>query len=452
MNNAYLHPLHASKRRITSSRRLRTRLTRVVRVLKLIGALLLCHHFFRTLASFLIVSPLLEEENDRTGDVRWVRERTIKFTQAWSNHKLRNVASYTCLSTRHCFLLNAIVYRLFMCPEVFYDIRHDDLFEVPKLCFSHRCLKRFGRSHYVYAEFVLGTYDAVLGTPIEPPLPTEDGKIAVIIEPRRHPLLEYTIKQVITTLGADWSLQLFLSSENEHWVRRRLEIFKGGRGENIIVTSLAQFGLDQMSRYGNKVQSAFSAHARMYQALRSEHILWFQVDVVMRAEPPRHWLKYTFVGSEWYGCEYPTCAAHSCDNVCGGGNSGLSLRRRSKLKAVATRGTLPEDLWGDSLTHTSPFADGAYFDSDEFRDNSRTHWFEDDLQLSFKLFKLGLLPPGDIPRQFSIAQALPKNSSVRKVNPTGMHKPWMAPWIHPHVIMELLSDPFHRILLSNEIK
>ena len=446
---AYLLPSHPRKRWTTSVRRLPTRLARVARVLKVIGTILLSRHFFST---FLIASPFLEEANGHFGDAGWVSERTVKFTQAWSNHKLRNVASYVCLSTRDCFLLRSIVYGLFVCPEVFYDIRHDDLFEVPKLCLSHRCLKRFGRSHYVYAEFVLDTYDAVLGTPIEPPRPTEHGKIAAIVEPRRHPLLEYTIRQVISTLGSDWSLQLFLSSENERWVRQRLQIHEGGSGENIIVTPLAQFGLDEMSRGGNKVQSAFSAHERMYQALRSEHVLWFQVDVVMRAEPPHQWLKYAFVGSEWHGCEYPTCSAHSCDKVCGGGTSGLSLRRRSKLKAVATRGTLPEDLWGDSLTHTRPFADGAYFDSDEFRDNSRTDWFEDDLYLSFKLFKLGLLPPGDVPRQFSIAQALPKNSHVSNVNPTGMHKPWMTPWIHPYVIMEVLSDPFHRILLSSEIQ
>lgn len=120
---------------------------------------------------------------------------------------------------------------------------------------------------------------------------------------------------------------------------------------------------------------------------------------------------------------------------------------------MATRGELPENLWGPSstrpFTHVSKLSDqSAYFESDEFRDNSVTRWFEDDLQISFKLSKLGLLSPGHVPRQFALSQALPKNESLRNLNPTGMHKPWTVPWIPPHVIMELLSDPFDRIIHS----
>ena len=206
-------------------------------------------------------------------------------------------------------------------------------------------------------------------------------------------------------------------------------------------------------QYGSKVQSGFSAHQCLYEAILGEHILWFQVDVILRAGPQPEWLKYAYTGSEWHGCEYPTCSAKSCDKICGGGNSGLSLRRRSKLWAVATRGELPKNLWGPSstrpFTHVSMLSDqSAYFESDEFRDNSVTRWFEDDLQISFKLSKLGLLSPGHVSRQFALSQALPKNESLRNLNPSGMHKPWTVPWIPPRVIMELLSDPFDRIMHS----
>ena len=384
----------------------------------------------------------------------WVSERTVKFTHKWTNHKTRNAAAYLCVSTRKCPLLNALVYRLLVCPDVFYEDRHEKLFEVPALCIRHSCLKRFGRSHYVYAEFILSTFEPVTRESIQPPRPTPNGKIAVIVEPRKHPLLEYTIKQVMTTLGQTWSLQLFVSDENEDWIRHRLQIHGGGCGENIVVTSLAMFGLNEMSRFSNKVQSAFSAHSSMYEAIRSEHILWFQVDVVLRAKPQPDWLQFAYIGSEWHGCEYPTCSVHNCDKVCGGGNSGLSLRRRSKLQAIATRGHLPEYLWGRSSrrytsVHVQHYFDhDACFESDEFRDNSVTRWFQDDLQLSFKLSKLALLPPANVSRHFAIGEALPKNESVLEVNPSGMHKPWSTPWIHPEIIMELLSEPFHHIMRS----
>jgi len=397
-------------------------------------------------------APIPVEKTREFEALPWVSDRTVKFTHKWRNHKTRNAAAYLCVSTRKCPLLNALVYRLLACPDVFYDDRHEKLFEVPTLCVRHSCVKRFGRSHYVYAEFILSTFEAVIRKSIQPPRPTPEGKIAVIVEPRKHPLLEYTIKQVMTTLGRTWSLQLFLSDENEEWIRHRLQIHSGGYGENIVVTPLARFGLNEMSRFGNKVQSAFSAHSSMYEAIRSEHILWFQVDVVLRAKPQPDWLRFAYVGSEWRGCEYPTCSARDCDKVCGGGNGGLSLRRRSKLQAIATRGRLPEHLWGrtspryTSLRVKHYFDQDACFESDEFRDNSVTRWFQDDLQLSSKLSNVGLLPPADVSRHFAIGEALPRNESVLKVDPSGMHKPWSTPWIHPKVIMELLSEPFHRIM------
>ena len=177
------------------------------------------------------------------------------------------------------------------------------------------------------------------------------------------------------------------------------------------------------------------------------------MDVLLGACPSSEWLKYAYVGSEWYGCEYPKCSAARCSKVCGGGNSGLSLRRRSKILMVATRGTLPDDLWGYATNSSSKksmhFGDPrSVFASDTLRDNSVTRWFEDDLQLSSKLQKLGILPPRHIPRQFAISEALPKEESVLIVNPTGMHKTWATPWVHPRVIMGLLREPFEHIMTN----
>lgn len=419
-------------------RRLRLRLV--------FGGLLLYH----ALHSFIAPLPGGQESiycQEKTGSSTstWARMRTKAFTAQWRSHKLRNAILYMCISVRKVPVLSELTYYVLMCPDVIYDVRYDELFDVPDVCFTHNCLMRLGRSHYIYAEFVLKTHGRVIALNVTPPVPTPKGKIAVLLEPRMHPLFEYTVKQVMITLGPTWALQLFVSSVNEKQVRKMFEIRKGGLGENILLTRLDTFGLDDMGRLGNRIQSAFSAHEALYKSIPSEHILWFQIDVLLRDAPHLDWLGYAYVGSEWHGCEYPDCGKGTCKAVCGGGNSGLSLRRKSKLLLVATRGTLPEDLWGkENRAHPSYQTNtdlNAHFVSDELHDNSLDGWFEDDLQISYKLSKLGQLPPGNIPPRFAISQAIP-NEGLCRVSPTGMHKPWMTPWIDPRDIVWLLDGPY----------
>lgn len=291
---------------------------------------------------------------------------------------------------------------------------------------------------------------------VEPVEATWQGNIAVLLEPRRSPMIEYTVKQVMRALGPTWALQVFVSSANEHFVRSCLRAYSNDTGRNIILTRLADFGLDDMSEYGNRLQSAFSAHKKLYEAIQSEHILWFQLDVVMRDPPKEDWLQYAFIGAEWRGCEYPTCSQHSCQEICGGGNSGLSLRRKSLLLRVATQGMLPEQIWGvESHGAQNPSwqrdwrEPNAHFASDELHNNSDSLWFEDDLQLSYKLSKLRLLPPEETLPRFAVAQALP-TEGVCETDPSGLHKPWETPWISPFVIMQLLAKPFARIQSREE--
>ena len=404
-------------------------------------------------------APAVSKRIPCSGQATWTSEQTISFSKRWTHHKHRNVAVYACVSTRKVFLLRSLVRYFLSCPPVFYERRYEGLFNVPEYCFSRTCLHSFGKSHYVYAEFVLQTFDAIITQNFSPAVPTVDGKIAVLVEPREHPLLEYTIKQVMLTLGPGWALQLFLSSANEKRVRDCLQIHSGGIGENIVITPLSYFGLDDMSKYGNRVQSAFSAHERMYAEIKGEHILWFQVDVVMRSQVKPEWLEYAYVGAEWPGCEYPTCSPVTCKNICGGGNSGLSLRRKSELLQVATRGELPANLWGyeglpsGDLRNQFRASDQhtAHFASDELHDNSETRWFEDDLRISYKLWKLDLLPPAEIPSKFAIDQALPKSGSchAHSATPAGMHKPWLTPLLAPEIIMELLQIPYERAISWN---
>ena len=382
------------------------------------------------------------------GQRGWLSEKSKIFTKRWKHHRIRNVAVYACISTRKIPFLSNVMSLYLSCPEALRDARHDELFQVPSVCLSHDCLRRYGQSHYIYAEFVLKTYNQISSFCVDPPSPTEEGRIAVLVEPRKHPLLGYTVKQVMLTLGSSWALQLFVSSENEDYVRKSLGAGCGSMTESVVISRLSDFGLDSMSQMGNKVQSAFSAHQALYHAIKSEHILWFQVDVILRKSPDENLLQYAYVGSEWRGCEYP-CSEAACSAICGGGNSGLSLRQKSKILPIATRGVLPHDLWGIGSEFTGHNylvkGENAYFSSDEFCNNSQTRWFEDDLLLSYKLAGQGLLPNGDASSRFAIGQAVSRHG-ICESDPAGMHKPWAVPWIIPDVISELLQEPYDSVM------
>jgi hypothetical protein len=357
---------------------------------------------------------------------------------------MRNVLLYSCIGTRKFPFVGNSLRLMFSCPEAIYDTRYDELFRVPKICLTHSCLEKYGKSHFVYATFVIETYDHVVSHTIRPALATAGGKIAVLVEPRRHSLAEYTVKQVMSTLDPEWSLQLFVSNENEEFFRDRFHAHSGGAGENIIIINLKDFGLGDMALSGNRIQSAFSVHEKLYESIKGEHILWFQLDVVLRSTPKLEWLEYAYVGSEWRGCEFP-CDASKCEHTCNGGNSGLSLRRRSKMQLIATRGSLPEELWGVTSTQRDRMDMlNGFFEDDELRNNSDTRWFEDDLQISCKLQTLDLLPPGHILPRFAVSETLP-TEGLENVKPSGIHKSWMSPHLHPMQIIQLLDMPYMRI-------
>ena len=92
-------------------------------------------------------------------------------------------------------------------------------------------------------------------------------------------------------------------------------------------------------------------------------------------------------------------------------------------------------------------AKNSFFVDDELHNNSSSRWFEDDLQISFKLRVLDLLPPGHIPPRFAVGETLP-TEDVEVVQPSGLHKTWLVPEILPVQIIGLLQLPYERIIES----
>lgn len=390
----------------------------------------------------LVGNHVKEVNPSRTvGKYAWLSTRSRKFATRWGTHKVRNLVTYACIATSTTPVIADVAYTLLTCPDVFYSQRWRKLFVLSEqMCVSHRCLVRFGRNHFIHAEFVLATYEQVMKMQLQPAHPTVNGKVAVLIEPREHPLLIYVVKQVMNALGSDWALHLFLSEENEVSVKRALNIVRGGKGEHIGVTLLSKFGLNGRDMRDNTVQSALSVHAAVYDEIVGEHILWFQLDVILRRPIPSHMLKWGYIGSEWRGCEFPDCNPMRCALICGGGNSGLSLRRKSTFKLIVNKGRLPQSLWGDenSTSHQS-----HAFTSPILYKNSQLGWFEDDLFISARLGKLGLLPQGDVQRQFGISETY--GSPENDIDPVGLHKPWLVPRFDVDILSSLLQKPFDAI-------
>lgn len=386
----------------------------------------------------------LNQRHLRTGRQVWLSGRSVRFAARWDNHKLRNLAVYACVSTSNVPLVASLAYHVFTCPEVFYSELWRKLFlGNSKWCVSHACLSRFGKNHFVYAEFVVSTYDTVVSSQVQVQAPHEHGKVAVLLEPREHTLFTYVVKQVLNVLGPEWGLHLFLSERNEQFARRELGIRPGDVGENIRVTPLSKFGFSEADMKDNIVQSALSLHDDIYKEIVGEYILWFQMDVLMRHAMPTSMLQWSYIGSEWGGCEYPVCSPKTCRLICGGGNSGFSFRRKSVFRLISTKGRLPEDLWGVQNSNQQK-SEHPKFLSDELFNNSALGWFEDDLIISAKLHKLGLLPNGSVQSQFSISETV--GFALMEIDPVGLHKPWLVPLFDVFLLVDLLQKPFDAIL------
>ena len=91
----------------------------------------------------------------------------------------------------------------------------------------------------MYAEFISKTYSQVMSREFLPARPRPNGKVAVMVEPRQSFLFEYVVRQVMSTLGNDWSLQVFVSVENVELVKSMFEIRIGGKQEHVVVSSLS---------------------------------------------------------------------------------------------------------------------------------------------------------------------------------------------------------------------
>lgn len=149
-------------------------------------------------------------------------------------------------------------------------------------------------------------------------------KCAVIIEPRKHPMLESVIRNVMHYLGDGWNLHVWTTPETDKWLHKQLP------GWEFKVSHIPFSNLNQQLYNGYLLDKIF------WHEIREEHIVIFQSDCVMFRSGIESYLgKYDYVGANYYN------SAHQSP-LLGGIQGGFSLRKRSAMLDILERVT-----WND---------------------------------------------------------------------------------------------------------
>lgn len=233
-------------------------------------------------------------------------------------------------------------------------------------------------SHLVYHAFVARTYSTVINYPVCPAVSVD--KVAILVEPRPHPLLEYIIREHFMFLGKEWGLQVFYGTRSEQMIRSivhniALTQTPSNCSKAVKLTALSDFGMQKMR--GKPDYTTLFVSKAFWRTVAAEHVLIFQLDSLLRKPVPESMLGWAYVGAPWHGCKCQECY---CTR---GGNGGLSLRLRSvmithslelplPLTPMSEDEILPEDEYFSGrvpLALQAPYSVGDAF-SVEYFNNS----------------------------------------------------------------------------------
>lgn len=141
----------------------------------------------------------------------------------------------------------------------------------------------------------------------------QNDRVAVIVEPRRHPLFGPVIMNIMHHLGDGWNLHIFTSPINASWVVEQLP------GWSPKVTMLQQDNLTT-EEYSKLLMSK-----TFWQMINEPNILVFQTDAMLFRNGMNKWVgAYDYAGANYYNRD------HTAPRV-GGIQGGLSLRKKEAM-------------------------------------------------------------------------------------------------------------------------
>lgn len=224
----------------------------------------------------------------------------------------------------------------------------------------------------IWDVFIEDTYPLV--RQLDPPrIPAESDYYAVIVEPRRHPHLEYVLRNVMHFLGPGWGLQIYASKTNYTYATDIVNGWGAVYMHELNVTDL------DLASYNH-----FKKSRRFWSSVKGKHQLCFEVDSLLRRREVGAYLEYDYIGAPWR----EDLSVAKDIRV---GNSGMSLRQRwAMLDVIENCNTQPGVI---------PLED-VFFSVHLSRRPDR--------------YKM---PGFDIAKRFSV-------ESVFEPDPVAIHKPW----------------------------
>ena len=187
--------------------------------------------------------------------------------------------------------------------------------------------KRFSEALAIYNKFIRDTLQSVKSIQIKE-IPEFSDKVAMIIEPRKSPVLEYVLRNVMYFLGSDWGLQIFTGSENENYIR---EVTNGWGGVDIVNMGVPNLSIEAY----NEMRKSPS----FWRKIKGEKILCFETDTLLCRTGIEDYLEYDYIGAPWP----ENIQINPNVRV---GNGGLSLRSRSAMIDICStckRNVIPND-------------------------------------------------------------------------------------------------------------
>jgi len=183
------------------------------------------------------------------------------------------------------------------------------------------------RNRAIWDEFIERTYSKVRRLP-RPNVPGDSDKYVVIVEPRKHPDLEYVLRNVLHFLDDSWGLQFFCGTENREFVTSITANWGTVHIEALPVSNLDTRAYNQLKK-----------NTDFWQRIRGEHVLWIEPDCLLRRPGLERFLSFDYVGAPWH-------ERLAVSPYCRVGNGGLSLRRVTAMREIAAQANPEFELIG----------------------------------------------------------------------------------------------------------
>jgi hypothetical protein len=160
-------------------------------------------------------------------------------------------------------------------------------------------------------------------------IPIESPNALVIVEPRKHPYLEFTIKNICYFVPG-WKLYIFHSKHNKKYV----EDILGSNAPNVHLIEICDTNLTL------KQYSRILVSADFWNKIDADRILIFQTDSYILKRGIDKFLEYDYIGAPWSHLD--TKLPRQV------GNGGFSLRKKEMMLEIISKCPYkeePEDIY-----------------------------------------------------------------------------------------------------------